>query len=123
MFGLMREPCVAYDLALISRDVYLRLSPFSTLTAISQCGVAGGAETFPCIPVSGPFLSDLPGFHVSSGSVLPSQPGSSCRALPSIFISATALMWSVSSLLLRARTIMHAYIDDEMSNSDNFVSQ
>ena len=44
-------------------------------------------------------VADLPGFNGPSDSVFPPQPKSSSRALPSIFISATALMFSVSFLL------------------------
>ena len=55
-------------------------SSFVALGAVSLCGVAG--LTFLFLPVSGPFLRDLPGFHVPSDSVLPSQHWSSYRALP-----------------------------------------
>ena len=72
-------------------------SPFA---AVSLCGVAGLAETFPSFPVSGPFLPDVPGFQVPSDSVLPPQLGYPSRALPFIFISTTARMFSVLSLLL-----------------------
>ena len=68
----------------------------SHLSLPSLCaGAADLAETFPSLPVSGPFLPDLPCFLVSSDSVLP---GSSSTALPLHIISATALMFSVSCL-------------------------
>ena len=76
---------------------HLSFSPFA---AVSLCGVAGLAETFPFRTVSGPFLLDAPRRHVPPHRILPSQLWSSSRALPSIFISTTALMFSVSSLLL-----------------------
>ena len=38
---------------------------------------SGSSETFPSLPVSGPFLPHLPGFHVPFDSVLPPQPESS----------------------------------------------
>ena len=53
-------------------------SPFA---AVSLCGVAGLAQTFPSLPVSGPFLPDVPCFQVPSDSVLPLQLWSSSRAL------------------------------------------
>ena len=53
-------------------------------------------ETF---PISSRFLPGVPGFPIHSYSVLRSRPGSSLERFPSIFISTTALMFSVSSLL------------------------
>ena len=50
------------------------------LPFLIPAGVASLAETFSSLPVSGPFLPDLSGFHVPSGSVFPSQ--SSFRTLP-----------------------------------------
>ena len=50
------------------------LSPFSPLGAVSLCEVLDLAETFPCLPVSDPFLPNVPGSHVPSGSVFQSQP-------------------------------------------------
>ena len=61
---------------------------FSPFAAVSLFGVAGLAETFPSFSVSGPFLLDVPGF------------GRPLGRFPSIFISATALIFSVSPLLL-----------------------
>ena len=55
---------------------------FSPFAAVSLCGVAGLAETFPTFPVSGPLLSDLPGFQVPPDSIFPPQLRSSSRALP-----------------------------------------
>ena len=75
-------------------------SPFSHFAAVSQCGVAGPAQTFPSLTVNGSFLPDPPRFHVLPEHILPPQLRSSSRALPSIFISTTALMFSVSSLHL-----------------------
>ena len=61
-------------------DTLLRV----TFVAVSLCGVAGLAGTFPSLslPVSGPLLLDLPGFHVPSDGVFPSRPRFSSRALP-----------------------------------------
>ena len=61
---------------------YIYLSPLSPFAAVSLCGVAGLAKTFPSTSVSGPFLIDVPGFQVPSDSVFPLQPRSSSRALP-----------------------------------------
>ena len=57
-------------------------SPFSPFAAVSLFGVAGFAETFPSFSVSGPFLPDVPGFQVSSDSIVTPQLRSSSRALP-----------------------------------------
>ena len=65
-----------------------------------MCGVEGLAETIPSFPVSGPFLPDVPGFQVPSDSVFPPQLRFSLGRFPSAFISTTARMFSVSSLLL-----------------------
>ena len=74
---------------------------FLPFAAVSLCGVAGLAQISPFLTVSGPFLLDTPSFHVSLDRVLPPQLWSSSRApFPSMFISTTALMFSVSSLLL-----------------------
>ena len=57
------------------------------------CGVAGLAETFPFLPVSGPLLPDLAGFQVHSDSVFPYQRvilGLPLGCFASIFISTTA---------------------------------
>ena len=62
--------------------------------------MAGLAETFPAFPISDPFLPDSPGFRVPPDSIFPPQLRSSSRPLPSIFISTSARMFSVSSLLL-----------------------
>ena len=75
-------------------------SPFLPFAAVFLCGVAGLAETFPSFPVSGPFLPDVPGFQVPPDSIIAPQLRSSSKALPSIFTSTTARMFSVSSLLL-----------------------
>ena len=75
-------------------------SPFLPFAAVSLCGVAGLANIFPSLTVSGPFLPDTPRFHVPPDRILPPQIWSSSRAPPSIFISTTALLFSVSSLLL-----------------------
>ena len=74
----------------------------SHLSLASPCCVAGLVEPFPLLPVCGPFLPDLPGFHVPS--VLPTMSfhlnwGPPLGCFQSISISATALMFSVSSLL------------------------
>ena len=45
---------------------------FSPLAAVSLCRVACLAETFPRVPVSGPFLPHLPGFQVPPDSGFPS---------------------------------------------------
>ena len=70
---------------LASWPVEMRCSPyltFSPFAAVSLCGVAGLAQTFPSITVSGPFLLDTLRFHVSLDRVLPPQLWSSSRALP-----------------------------------------
>ena len=72
---LITLDCALYTHPQILRYVCPLLPP-------APCGVAGIAETFPFLPVSGLFFPDLPGFHVPSDSVLPSQPGSFSRALP-----------------------------------------
>ena len=74
-------------------------SLFSPFAAVSLCGVAGLAETFPSFPVSGPFLPDVPGFQVLTVSFY-LHFGLPLGRFPSIFISTTARMFSVSSLLL-----------------------
>ena len=79
-------------------DGFRHCMSFSPFPAVSLCRVAGLAVIFPSLAVSGPSLPDLPGFHVSSDSVLPSQLNPLGR-FSYIFISATALMFSVSSLL------------------------
>ena len=73
------------------------MTPFA---AVSLCGVAGLADTIPSFSVSGPFLPDVPGLQVPPDCILQPQLRSSSSALPSIFISTTARMFSVSSLLL-----------------------
>ena len=50
--------------------------------SISLCGVVGPLETFPSLPVSGPFLPDVPRFQVPPDSIFPPQLRSSSRALP-----------------------------------------
>ena len=55
------------------------LSSFSHLFA-RGAGFTLALPTSPCH--SGPFIPDVPGFHVHSDSVLQSQTGSSSRALP-----------------------------------------
>ena len=42
------------------------LSVLSPITVVSLCSLAVLAEIFPFLSVSGKFLSDLPGFRVSS---------------------------------------------------------
>ena len=68
------------------------------------------AKTFPFPHISSPFLPDLPHFCVPSEKVLPSQPGSSStsitRVLPSIFIFATVLTFSISYLHLMCHCIL-----------------
>ena len=81
----------------LDTSICFSFSPFAT---VSLCMVAGLAETFPSFPVSGPFLPDVPGFQVPPDSVFPPQLWSSSRALPHIFISTTARIFSVTSLLL-----------------------
>ena len=49
---------------------------FSHFAAVSLCGVAGLAQTYPSPPVSDPFLPDLSGFHVPPDIVFPSRPRS-----------------------------------------------
>ena len=73
---------------------------FSPLAAVSQCGVAGLAETFPLFPVSRPFLPDVPGFHVPPDSIFPPQLRSSSRALPLHlhFNNCSDVFWFISSL-------------------------
>ena len=78
------------------------ISPFSTFPAVSLCGVEGLAETFPWFPAVSvahfslmfqAFWSLLTlSFHSNFGLPL--------GRFPSIFISATARMFSVSTLLL-----------------------
>ena len=79
-------------------DPELASGNFSPFAAVSLCGVAGPAETFPSFPVSGPFLHDVPGFQAPPDSIFRPQLRSFSR--PPIFISTTARMVSVSSLLL-----------------------
>ena len=78
------------------------ISPFA---ADSVCGVTGLAYTkCSSLHVSSPFLPDIPGFHFSSDSVIPSQLGSSSRAIPPKLISGTTLMFSVTFLLFTCPT-------------------
>ena len=65
-----------------ARMVIMSFSPFSLFAAVSLCGVAGLAQTFPSLTVSGPFLLDTPrlslltvSFHINLGLPL-------YRALP-----------------------------------------
>ena len=53
------------SLVLLYRIVGMLFSPF---TVISRCKAVGLAETFPFPPISGQFLSDILGFHVSFGN-------------------------------------------------------
>ena len=62
---------------------------FLTSDSLPTPRVAGIAEIFPFLPISCPFLSQLPGVHVPSDSVLLSQPWSSSAG---IFI----LLWVAS---------------------------
>ena len=83
-----------------SVSLFLTCSPFA---AVCLCGVAGLAQTFPSLTVSGPFLPDAPRFHVPPDRILPwfhLNFGLPLGRFPSIFISTTALIFSVSSLLL-----------------------
>ena len=73
---------------------------FSHFAAVSLRGVAGFTDTFPSFPASGTFLLNVPGFQVPPGSIFQPQLWYFSRALPSIFISTTARMFSVSPLLL-----------------------
>ena len=66
-------------LSLLPTFIWGSFSPFA---AVSLCGVAGLAETFPFRTVSGPFLLDAPRRHVPPDRILPSQLWSSSRALP-----------------------------------------
>ena len=65
-----------------SRPTPHLFSPLSPFAAVSLCGVAGLAQTFPSLTVSGPFLPDAPFFHVPPDRILPPQLRSSSRALP-----------------------------------------
>ena len=58
-----------------------RGTTFSPFAAVSLCGVAGLAETFPSFSVSCPFLLDVLGFQVPSDCIVPLQLRSSSRAL------------------------------------------
>ena len=74
----------AYVVAVVvvdgSNNVHQQIcSPFA---AVSLCGVAGLAETFPSFPVSGTFLPDVPGFQVPTDSIFPPRLRSSARAIP-----------------------------------------
>ena len=76
---------------------------FLTFLTFRRClpvRVAGLEETFPSFSVSGPFILDVPGFQVPSDSIVPPNFGRPLGRFPTIFISATARMFSVSSLLL-----------------------
>ena len=84
---------------LVSRRFSLS-SDFSHFVAVSLWGVAGLAETFPSFPVSGPFLPDAPGFQAHLTVSFHRNFGLPLGRFPSTFISTTALMFSVSSLLL-----------------------
>ena len=64
----------------------LIFSPFSPFASVSLCGVASLAATYPSFSVNGPFLPDVPGFPLGR--------------FPSILVSTTARMFSVSPLLL-----------------------
>ena len=55
---------------------------FSHFAAVSLSGVASLADNFPSFPASGPFLPDVPGFHVPPASIFPPQLRSSSSALP-----------------------------------------
>ena len=68
-------------MAVVCVELFLTF-PFSPFAAVSLCGVAGLAQTFPSLTVSGPFLLDAPDFHVPPDRILPSQLRSSYRALP-----------------------------------------
>ena len=66
-------------------------------------GSGSCTDTFPSLTVSGPFLPDAPGFREHQGGMTVSfhlNFGLHLRLFPSIFISTTALMFSVLSLLL-----------------------
>ena len=73
---------------------------FSPFSAVSSCVVAGLAETFPSLSVSYPFLPDVPGFKVPSYRVFYRHFGLPLVRFHSTFISATALRFHVSDLLL-----------------------
>ena len=59
-----------------------KFSLFLTFRPSPCVGVAGLAETFPSLLLSGPFITDLSGYCVLSDNVLPSQPGYSSRVPP-----------------------------------------
>ena len=78
MLGLCVFVCVCVRACVCTLPIFSVL-PFS---AVSLCGVAGLAETFPSFPVRGPFLPDVPGFQVPPDCTLPPQLRSSSRVLP-----------------------------------------
>ena len=81
--------------------IFLHSPPyFSNFAVVSLCGVTGLAETFPSFPVSGPFLPDVPGFHVHPDRIFPPQLRSSSMALPLHLHFDNAWIFSVSDLLL-----------------------
>ena len=67
---------------------------FLTFRRHLLCVVAGLVGTFPSLPVSGPFLPDVPDSHVSSDSVLPSEPFFVSRTLP--LLSDMTCLWTPS---------------------------
>ena len=72
----------------------IMLSPFSPFATVSL------SRDLSIVPYQGPSLPDVPGVQVPLDSIFPPQRRSSSRALPLIFISTTAWMFSVSSRLL-----------------------
>ena len=98
------------------------ISYFSPYAAISLCGVAGHAETFPSFPVSGPFRPELPCPNFLSDSVLPLQPRSSSRELPLHLFSPTSLMFSVSSPLFTCPNYYHLLLFMTIATGSTFAS-
>ncbi len=91
--------CFTYVIARHCWDLNWLLVP-SPLSNISLPGLGSEYCRSSSILASGPFHCDLLGIHVFSlDSVLPSQPGLILERCPSIVMSATALIFYVSSLL------------------------
>ena len=86
---------VANRADLISRPPKNIRAKCDAFAAVSLCGVAGLAETIPSLPCSGPFLPDVPGFHVPSDSVFPSQPLYSFTAVPHSHFDNCAVLLSI----------------------------
>ena len=97
---LERCQCRSGNNAFISphlRGQVVLLVLFPPFAAVSLPGVAVFADTFPSLPVSGPFIPDVPPFQVLHDSVFPSQHQSSSRALTLHFNNCSDVFSFISS--------------------------